>query len=1353
MKQTIQILLMLLGGYCMNAQTPIAQYSFSGSAKDGSSNANHAVVNGAHLTADRFGIAGRAFAFDGVQASLRAPASDVLNTGTTTISFWIKADEFPSQGEVYLLSNGGWQERWKISLPSHGKPVFTTHANGSCCSDLDAGTPLEIGKWTHMAMVHDGTKDIIYVNGIKANERNAAGDLDDTQYPLGIGYDPIDVNFYFKGSIDEVEIYGSALSDAEITQLYTTQNTPPAAVQGVVADYAFSGNGNDNSEWSNHLELAGSFTTDRFGYGKEALRFDGQGQGARAEANDVLNSGLATISFWVKPSAFPANGEVFLLSHGGWQQRWKISLPSHGKPVFTTHANGSCCSDMDSGTPLELNKWTHVVMVHDGNQDIIYFNGSKVNEKNVSGTLDKTEYPLGIGYDPIDNGGFFNGTLDDVQLYNFALNAADVEALYQTQSTFPGIVSNLVADYALNGNGKDQSQFSNDADPGENTFGAANRHGRANNALAGPLTAENSEALQSAFSTISFWVKPNQFPGTGEVFLLSHGGWQERWKISLPSHGKPVFTTHSNGACCSDMDSGTPLDLGAWTHVVMVHDGSKDIIYFNGSKMNEKAVNGGLDRTQHPLGIGWDPIDKGGIFDGTLDDVQIYNRALAVDEVLSLYEQQQAEVAVAGNLVAQYSFDNNGLDGTGYNNDSKGYVTGKDRFGKANKGAAFDGKGVEVRAENSPQLNSAQATVSFWINPKSYAGNGEYYLLSLGGWQERWKISLPSHGKPVWTTNHSNGISDMDSGDGNVLPLNTWTHVVMVHDGAKDLIYFNGNQVAEKNVVGELNSTVHPLGIGYNAVDGGSWFDGNFDEVQLYNTALTSAEIKALYESQAVDTNGDTEAPDAPLNVSAEVNFNNVDLSWRPASDNTGVIGYNVYIDGAYAANTSSTELYFAQLKPLTEFVFGVTAIDAAGNESAPSTLKVTTGPDESPDVTPPTAPGNLRGTPSFNSVLLAWDASVDDRKVNGYIIWVDGVFYDSLAPEVLSVLINGLESSTAYSFEVAAYDLSGNLSEISELTLNTTEPLDTGEPGLVAHYPFEGNANDATPYLNHGAAGGDVSYETAGHSHGGMNVKFDGDGDSILCPNAVQLLSDYTTVSFWIRVDGKNLSDAEAYVMDFGHWDQRWKISLPQHLKIVWTTNSNNTQFPNFISDMDSKDGNELVQGFWWYVTMVHDGADDIIYVNGIEVNRKPAPGKLNATTRPLCFGNNPIEGGQYFIGALDNVKIYNKALTGAEIAQLFASGTTSSKEQEWVYSYIDAVYPNPSNNEVLIKHNIDANSLQLRIMDAMGRQVDAVRLNADQVRERKIVLEVASYPAGLYTVNFVSGNQSLGSIGFVRQ
>ena len=152
-----------------------------------------------------------------------------------------------------------------------------------------------------------------------------------------------------------------------------------------------------------------------------------------------------------------------------------------------------------------------------------------------------------------------------------------------------------------------------------------------------------------------------------------------------------------------------------------------------------------------------------------------------------------------------------------------------------------------ILAANSVQLNSDYTTISFWVNVGELPAQGEVYLLSNGGWKERWKISLPSHGKPVFTTTSENGISDMDSGDGNELVVGTWTHVVMVHDGAKDLIYMNGAQVAEKDVTGDLDNTVHPLGIGYDPIDVANYFDGGLDEVQIYNVALDAMQIAALY--------------------------------------------------------------------------------------------------------------------------------------------------------------------------------------------------------------------------------------------------------------------------------------------------------------------------------------------------------------------------------------------------------------------------------------------------------------------------------------------------------------------------
>ena len=249
--------------------------------------------------------------------------------------------------------------------------------------------------------------------------------------------------------------------------------------------------------------------------------------------------------------------------------------------------------------------------------------------------------------------------------------------------------------------------------------------------------------------------------------------------------------------------------------------------------------------------------------------------------------------------------------------------------------------------------------------------------------------------------------------------------------------------------------------------------------LRIYNVALSAAEVAALYAEQSTpEVNADTEAPTSPLDLEASVLYTSIDLSWSPSTDNVAVTGYNVYVDGSKVATTEDLNYALNALTPLTEFELGVSAVDAAGNESSISTLKATSGEDETPDTTPPTAPGNLDGTVGANSVLLSWDASTDDRAVKGYVISVDGTVFDTLAPAATSVLVDGLDPETLYSFEIYAFDNAGNNSEISELTISTSKEIDAGEPGLVAYYPFEGNANDVTPYANNGAIGGNPVFE-----------------------------------------------------------------------------------------------------------------------------------------------------------------------------------------------------------------------------------------------------------------------------------
>ena len=87
----------------------------------------------------------------------------------------------------------------------------------------------------------------------------------------------------------------------------------------------------------------------------------------------------------------------------------------------------------------------------------------------------------------------------------------------------------------------------------------------------------------------------------------------------------------------------------------------------------------------------------------------------------------------------------------------------------------------------------------------------------------------------------------------------------------------------------------------------------------------------------------DYEAPTPVSNLTAAATATSVQLSWDPASDNVGVTGYEVFVDGVLAAFTSNLNYEVTGLDPSTMYQFEVYALDGAGNQSVASGITATT--------------------------------------------------------------------------------------------------------------------------------------------------------------------------------------------------------------------------------------------------------------------------------------------------------------------------------------------------------------------------------------------------------------------------
>ncbi len=190
----------------------------------------------------------------------------------------------------------------------------------------------------------------------------------------------------------------------------------------------------------------------------------------------------------------------------------------------------------------------------------------------------------------------------------------------------------------------------------------------------------------------------------------------------------------------------------------------------------------------------------------------------------------------------------------------------------------------------------------------------------------------------------------------------------------------------------------------------------------------------------------DTEAPTAPANVrTSDVTETTAKVAWDEASDNVGVVGYNVYVNETKVNDELVTGIEYdlTGLTEETEYTVNVTAVDAEGNESVRSeAVTFTTLKTEEPaDTEAPTVPANVKASEiTYTKATIAWEASTDNVEVAGYNVYVNNTKVNASLVANPTYDLTGLTEGTEYTVTVTAVDAAGNESEPSEAVTFTTE-------------------------------------------------------------------------------------------------------------------------------------------------------------------------------------------------------------------------------------------------------------------------------------------------------------------------
>ena len=223
---------------------------------------------------------------------------------------------------------------------------------------------------------------------------------------------------------------------------------------------------------------------------------------------------------------------------------------------------------------------------------------------------------------------------EDVKTANVLVRATSGAAL-QPYLHFPfdGSVTDCVSGVTLGS-----------ASGGAPTFGAGARGEALQLDTYYQLAQSQAESPAEAI-TIAFWVKPLSSPSR-EQFVVSHGSWQDRYKLSLTPDMKMRWTARTTEQTV-DVDHPTPLAVGQWEHFCAVYTGFSLEIYRNGALSAYAPLAGTLGTTTTALTIGTMlPGNSEYPYDGMIDDLQFYAQAITPSQAMEIY--RDGKVGVKG---------------------------------------------------------------------------------------------------------------------------------------------------------------------------------------------------------------------------------------------------------------------------------------------------------------------------------------------------------------------------------------------------------------------------------------------------------------------------------------------------------------------------------------------------------------------------------------------------------------------------------------------------------------------------------------------------------------------------------
>ena len=669
--------------------------------------------------------------------------------------------------------------------------------------------------------------------------------------------------------------------------------------------------------------------------------------------------------------------------------------------------------------------------------------------------------------------------------------------------------------------------------------------------------------------TYSAWIK---YSGSGNSAVFGTSGGNPSY-IFLFFNADNIFVGDNASSQVSWPFS--PADFtDTWKLLTLVKSGSTLTLYVDGVSQGSRSMTN-ITPVDY---IGTGQTGGGDYhFNGQIDDLRIYNRALTSTDIQALYNSGTAQRKTVSetNLIGHWTFDDasgdTATDSSGNNN--TGTLQGDTTWTNGKKGTAlsFDGDEDYVELSDSGfKASDTAITITAWVKPESI---GVYRKILEHNLNSCFLFDVNINGNPRFNVcTHDDSVEDTST------VLQDWTHLAGVAtENGQVALYVNGELVGTTVTTTFSEISTSGIAIGSDRRGTLSEFDGAIDDVRIYNTALSPEEIKTLYNETHITINSsqNNKLTDGLVGLWS---FDGPDIA---ITQGGGGADYTVSGAGDSAFNGDYYE-------------YGT-------NEGHP-TYRLDDGHWISN---------------SFDEWYLALDEEV------------------SMCPGYYSV------DDT----------ITGTWDTICSSGPAPTVTAGSGG-GSTTAYDRSGNANDGT--LTNGP--------TPDRGIIGQALRFDGADDYVSVADDSSLdfgaITDFSA-SVWIKYTS-SATDYTGVVVKAESTDPPW-----DGWQLVLVGDTIAAEIGDGSSVIGVSQGlqgsTDLSDGNWHFLTLVAERSTDYIrlYVDGVQEASvsNSVIGNDNDNTASVLVGTERTSV-LFFDGLIDNVRMYNRALSASEVMQLYRLG-----------------------------------------------------------------------------------------------